>query len=240
MAETKKRRLAGRIALITGASRGLGAAVAERFAAEGAQLILVARTQGGLEETDDRVRAAGGQATLVPLDLTRFDEIDRMAAAVAQRFGRLDILVGNAAQLPYLTPVGHLSPKDWQATLDLNLTANWRLIRAFDQGLRLSDAGRVIMVTSGAAAGAFAYWAAYAASKAALETLVASYANETKQTKIRANLLDPGAVRTAMRAQAFPGENPETLRPPEEVAPVFVNLAEASCTLHGQVARAYG
>ena len=233
-------RLAGRIALITGASRGLGAAVAERFAAEGAHVILVARTQGGLEETDDRVRAAGGQATLVPLDLTEFDEIDRMAAAVAQRFGRLDILVGNAAQLPNLTPVGHLSPKDWQATFDINLTANWRLIRAFDQGLRLSEAGRVIMVTSGAAAGAFAYWGAYAASKAALETLVASYANETRQTSIKANLLDPGAVRTAMREQAFPGEDPQTLRPPEEVAPVFVNLAEAACTLHGQVARAYG
>ncbi len=240
MTEQKQGRLAGRVALVTGASRGLGAAVAERFAAEGAQLILVARTQGGLEETDDRVRAAGGQATLVPLDLTKFDEIDRMAAAVAQRYGKLDILVGNAAQLPNLTPVGHLSPKDWQTTMDINLTANWRLIRAFDQGLRLSNAGRVIMVTSGAAAGAFAYWGAYAASKAALETLVASYANETKQTNIRANLLDPGAVRTNMRAQAFPGEDPETLRPPEEVAPVFVNLAEAACTLHGQVARAYG
>ena len=240
MNDNEEGRLAGRIALITGASRGLGAAVAEKFAAEGAHVILVARTQGGLEETDDRVRAAGGQATLVPLDLRKFDEIDQMATAVAQRFGRLDILVGNAAQLPNLTPVGHLSPKDWQTTFDINLTANWRLIRAFDQGLRLSDAGRVIMVTSGAAAGAFAYWGAYAASKAALETLVASYANETKQTKIRANLLDPGAVRTGMRAQAFPGEDPETLRPPEEIAPVFVNLAEPACTLHGQVARAYG
>jgi len=174
------------------------------------------------------------------LDLSNFDEIDRMAAAVAQRFGKLDILVGNAAQLPNLTPVGHLSPKDWQRTMDVNLTANWRLIRAFDQGLRLSDAGRVIMVTSGAAAGAFAYWGAYAASKAALETLVASYANEIKQTTIRANLVDPGALRTEMRAQAFPGEDPATLRPPEDVTPVFVNLAEAACTLHGQVARAYG
>ena len=240
MTEQKEGRLAGRIALITGASRGLGAAVAERFAAEGAQLILVARTQGGLEETDDRVRAAGGQATLVPLDLTKFDEIDRMAAAVAERFGKLDILVGNAAQLPNLTPVGHLSPKDWQRTMDINLTANWRLIRAFDQGLRLSDAGRVIMVTSGAAAGAFAYWGAYAASKAALETLVSSYANETKQTNIRANLLDPGTVRTDMRAQAFPGEDPATVRSPEEVEPVFVNLAEAASTLHGEVARACG
>lgn len=240
MTEKPEGRLNGRIALITGASRGLGAAVAERFAAEGAHLILVARTQGGLEETDDRVRAAGGTATLVPLDLAQFDEIDRMAAAVAERFGRLDVLVGNAGVLPPLTPAGHLSPKDWQAAIDVNLTANWRLIRAFDPGLRLSEAGRVIMVTSGAAMGAFAYWGAYAASKAGLEALVSSYAQEIEHTNIRANLLDPGTVRTAMRAQAFPGEEPESVRPPEEVAPVFVSLAEAACTMHGQVARAYG
>jgi len=240
MTEKPEGRLAGRIALITGASRGLGAAVAERFAAEGAHLILVARTQGGLEETDDRVRAAGGTATLVPLDLARFDEIDRMAVAIAQRFGRLDVLVGNAGVLPPLTPAGHLSPKDWQAAIDVNLTANWRLIRAFDQGLRRSEAGRLIMVTSGAAMGAFAYWGAYAASKAGLEALVSSYAKEIEHTAIRANLLDPGTVRTTMRAQAFPGEEPESVRPPEVVAPVFVSLAEAACTMHGQVARAYG
>ena len=240
MAEKTEGRLAGRVALVTGASRGLGAAIAERFAAEGAHLILVARTQGGLEETDDRVRAAGGEATLVPLDLTKFDEIDRMAAAIAQRFGKLDILVGNAAMLSPLTPVGHLKPKDWQAVMDLNVTANWRLLRAFDPGLRLSENGRVIMVTSGAAMEAFAYWAAYAASKAALETLVSSYAKEVAKTAIRANLLDPGAMRTKIRAEAFPGEDPMTLRPPEEVAPVAVSLAEAGCTLQGQVARAYG
>jgi NAD(P)-dependent dehydrogenase (short-subunit alcohol dehydrogenase family) len=240
MADMTEGRLAGRIALITGASRGLGAAIAEKFAMEGAHVILVARTQGGLEETDDRVRAAGGQATLVPLDLVKFDEIDRMAAAVAQRFGRLDILVGNAATLPPLTPVGHLSPKDWQATMDLNVTANWRLLRAFDPGLRRSESGRVIMVTSGMAMEASAYWAAYAASKAALETMIASYAKEIGFTKVRANLLDPGAMRTGMRATAFPGEDPNSLRPPEEVAPVAVSLAEAACTLHGQVARAYG
>ncbi len=240
MADMTEGRLAGRIALITGASRGLGAAIAEKFAMEGAHVILVARTQGGLEETYDRVRAAGGQATLVPLDLVKFDELDRMAAAVAQRFGRLDILVGNAATLPPLTPVGHLSPKDWQATMDLNVTANWRLLRAFDPGLRRSESGRVIMVTSGMAMEASAYWAAYAASKAALETMVASYAKEIGFTKVRANLLDPGAMRTGMRATAFPGEDQNSLRPPEEVAPVAVSLAEAACTLHGQVARAYG
>jgi len=240
MADTNQGRLSGRIALITGASRGLGAAVAERFAREGAHLILVARTQGGLEETDDRVRAAGGSASLVPLDLTQFAEIDRMAAAVAQRFGRLDILVGNAGMLPPLTPVGDLSPKDWQAAFDLNVTANWRLIRAFHEGLRRSEAGRVIMVTSGAAMEAFAYWGAYAASKAALEALISSYAKENERTTIRANLLDPGALRTAMREQAFPGENPETVRPPEAVTHTFVSLAEAACTMTGQVARAYG
>ncbi len=240
MANGEQGRLNGRVALITGASRGIGAAVAEEFAREGASLILVARTQGGLEETDDRVRAAGGKATLVPLDLTEFQEIDRMAAAVAERFGRLDVLVGAAAQLQALTPVGHLSPQDWQAGLDLNLTANWRLIRAFDPLLRRSDAGRLIMVTSGAAAGAFAYWGPYAATKAALETLVSAYAKEVGSTSIRANLLDPGAVRTAMRAQAFPGEDPETLRPPEAIAPVFVQLADPACDMNGQVARAYG
>ena len=240
MANGEQGRLNGRVALITGASRGIGAAVAEEFAREGASVILVARTQGGLEETDDRVRAAGGKATLVPLDLTEFQEIDRMAAAVAERFGRLDVLVGAAAQLQALTPVGHLSPQDWQAGLDLNLTANWRLIRAFDPLLRRSDAGRLIMVTSGAAAGAFAYWGPYAATKAALETLVSAYAKEVGSTSIRANLLDPGAVRTAMRAQAFPGEDPETLRPPEAIAPVFVQLADPACDMNGQVARAYG
>ena len=240
MANGEQGRLNGRVALITGASRGIGAAVAEEFAREGASVILVARTQGGLEETDDRVRAAGGKATLVPLDLTEFQEIDRMAAAVAERFGRLDVLVGAAAQLQALTPVGHLSPQDWQAGLDLNLTANWRLIRAFDPLLRRSDAGRLIMVTSGAAAGAFAYWGPYAATKAALETLVSAYAKEVGSTSIRANMLDPGAVRTAMRAQAFPGEDPETLRPPEAIAPVFVQLADPACDMNGQVARAYG
>jgi len=240
MTDKGEGRLAGRIALITGASRGIGAALAERFAAEGAHLILVARTQGGLQETDDRVRTAGGRATLVPLDLTKFDEIDRMAAAMAERFGRLDVLVGNAGVLPPLTPLGHLSPKDWQRTFDTNVTANWRLLRAFDPGLRRSPAGRVIMVTSGAAAGAFAYWGAYAASKAALEAMVASYAKEVAKTTIRANLLDPGAVATAMRAQAFPGEDPATLRSPEAVAHVAISLAEAGCELHDQVARAYG
>jgi len=233
-------RLAGRIALVTGASRGLGAAVAERFAAEGAKLVLTARTVGGLEETDDAVRRAGGQgATLVPLDLRDFDKIDQLGASLFERFGRLDILVGNAGVLGTLSPAGHIAPEVWQEVMDVNLTANWRLIRSLDALLRAAEAGRAVFVTSGAAAGAFAYWSAYAASKAALEMLVRSYAAEVTKTAIKANLLDPGAVRTRMRAQAFPGENPESLAPPESVTDLFVELAAADCARHGEVVRVY-
>ena len=232
-------RLAGRIALVTGASRGLGAAIARRFAAEGAQLVLVARTVGGLEEVDDAVRRAGsGPATLVPLDLREFDKIDHLGASLYERFGRLDVLVGNAAILGMLSPLGHVAPDIWTETLDLNLTANWRLIRSLDPLLRRSDAGRAIFVTSGAASGAFAYWGPYAASKAALESLVRTYAAEVEKTPVRVNLVDPGIVRTAMRAQAFPGEDPATLPPPDAVTDIFVDLAEAACTRSGELVRA--
>ncbi len=233
-------RLAGRIALITGASRGIGAAVARRFAAEGAQLVLVARTVGGLEELDDRIREDGGQkATLVPLDLREFDAIDRLGASLYERFGRLDVLVGNAGVLGTLSPVGHIEPPDWAEVLDVNLTANWRLIRSLDPLLRRSQAGRAIFVSSGAAVAAHAYWGAYAVSKAALEMLVKTYAAELAKTNVRANLIDPGAVRTAMRAKAFPGEDPETLRTPETIAETFVELAEAACKKNGEIVRAY-
>lgn len=233
-------RLAGRVALVTGASRGIGAAVAERFAAEGAKLVLVARTVGGLEETDDAVRRAGGQeATLVPLDLQDFDKIDQLGASLFERFGRLDILVGNAGVLGTLSPAGHIAPEVWQEVMDVNLTANWRLIRSLDALLRASEAGRAVFVTSGAAAGASAYWGAYAASKAALEVLVRCYAAEVTKTALKVNLLDPGVVRTRMRAQAFPGENPASLAPPESVTDLFVELAAADCTRHGEVVRAY-
>lgn len=233
-------RLAGRIALITGASRGIGAAVAQRFAAEGAQLVLVARTVGGLEEVDDAVREAGGRAaTLVPLDLREFDKIDQLGASLYERFGRLDVLVGNAAVLGMLSPLGHVAPKVWETTLDINLTANWRLIRSLDPLLRRAEAGRAIFVTSGAAAGAPAYWGPYAASKAALETLVRTYAAEVAKTALRVNLLDPGVVRTALRAQAFPGEDPMTLPAPETVTGAFVELAAADCTRNGELVRAY-
>ena len=228
-------RLAGRLALITGASRGLGAAVARRFAAEGAQLVLVARTVGGLEETDDAVRRAGSSATLVPLDLTDFDAIDRLGQSLHERFGRLDILVGNAGALGTLSPVGHTTTRDWAEVVNLNLTANWRLLRSFDRLLRASDAGRAIFVSDALAQAPRAYWGAYAATKAALETLVRVYADEVAGTKIRANLIDPGRLRTALRARAYPGEKPESLPAPESVAEAFVALAESACTRHGEL-----
>ena len=232
-------RLAGRVALITGASRGIGAAVAQRFAAEGAQLILVARTVGGLEEADDAVRSAGGQnALLVPLDLREHETIDHLGASLYERYGRLDVLVGNAAILGGLSPLGHIKPARWAQVMDLNLTANWRLIRSLDPLLRRSEAGRAIFVTSGAARNAHAYWGPYAVSKAALETLVKTYAAETAKTNVRANLIDPGVVRTSMRADAFPGEDPDTLPAPEEITETFVKLAEASWTGSGEVVRA--
>ncbi len=233
-------RLAGRIALVTGASRGIGAAVAGRFAAEGAHLVLVARTVGGLEEVDDAVRKAGGEAaTLVPLDLRDFDKIDRLGASLYERFGRLDVLVGNAGVLGTLSPIGHIQPKTWVETLEVNLTANWRLIRSLDPLLQQSEAGRAIFVTSGAASSVLPYWGAYAASKAGLEMVVRTYAAEVRKTKVRANLLDPGKVRTAMRAQAFPGEDPGSLPPPEALASLFVDLAASDCTKNGEVVRGY-
>lgn len=226
-------RLEGRIALITGASRGIGAAVAKRFAAEGAHLILTARTVGGLEEVDDAVKAAGGQATLVPADLTEMDKIDQIGGALNQRFGRLDILVGNAATLGILSPVAHVAPAVWEEALTLNATVNYRLIRSVDPLLRLSDAGRAIFVTSGAAQGSFPYWGPYAAGKAALEALVRSYAGEIAKTGIRANLIDPGSVRTALRAEAFPGEDASRLMAPEDVTELFVRLAEPTFQENG-------
>jgi NAD(P)-dependent dehydrogenase (short-subunit alcohol dehydrogenase family) len=227
-------RLAGRIALVTGASRGLGAAVAARFAAEGAQLVLVARTVGGLEATDDAVRAAGGSATLVPLDLADLDAIDRLGQSLYERFGRLDVLVGNAAALGTLSPTGHITPRDWAAVTTLNLTANWRLIRSLDPLLRASDAGRALFVTDVVARQPRAFWGAYAASKAGLEALVRVYADETARSKLRVNLVDPGRLRTHLRARAYPGEKPETVPAPNSVTEAFVALAEPACTRHGE------
>ncbi|MCB2099477.1 MAG: SDR family NAD(P)-dependent oxidoreductase [Rhodobacterales bacterium] len=228
-------RLAGRIALITGASRGIGAAVARRFAAEGAHLVLTARTSGALEELDDDIQALGGQATLVPLDLTQFDAIDQMGAALYERFGRLDILVGNAGLLRPLSPMHHVQPKDWQATLDLNLTANYRLIRAMDPLLRQSDAGRAIFVSSTVTQGVWPFWGAYAVSKAGLEAMVRTYAAEVEKTSLRVNLLNPGPTYTRLRTVAYPGENPDDLKKPDDVAGLFVDLAEPACTRNGDL-----
>lgn len=232
-------RLGGRIALITGASRGIGAAVAKRFAAEGAHVILTARTVGGLEEVDDAIRKMDHPpATLVPLDLTKPDEIDKLGVAIAQRFGRLDVLVGNAGQLGVLSPMGHIDPPIWDRVLAVNLTANWRLIRICEPLLKLSPAGRAIFVTSGAADGRHPYWGAYATSKAALEAMVKTWAGELGKTNVRANLINPGATRTRMRAEAFPGEDPQRLKTPEDVAEKFVDLASEGETRQGQVVTA--
>jgi NAD(P)-dependent dehydrogenase (short-subunit alcohol dehydrogenase family) len=232
-------RLEGRLALVTGASRGLGAALAKRFAAEGAHVILTARTQGGLEEVDDEIRNAGGvPATLLPLDLRERDKIDQVGAAIQQRFGRLDVLVGNAAVLGRLSPLGHLDPRSWEEVMAVNLTANWRLIRALDPLLRSSDAGRALFVTCAAARDLGAYWGAYAASKAALEALVRIYARELAITKATANLVDPGVMATALRLRAFPGEDHTRLAAPESRTEVFVALAEAGSARNGDLVSA--
>ncbi|MFO1083571.1 MAG: SDR family NAD(P)-dependent oxidoreductase [Reyranellaceae bacterium] len=227
-------RLAGRIALVTGASRGLGAATALAYATEGAHCILVARTVGGLEALDDKIKSVGGSATLVPLDVTDGPGIDRLGAALYERFGRIDVLLGNAAILGTLSPLGHIEPQTFEQVIAVNLTANWRLIRSLDPLLRRSDAGRAIFVTSGIARQAVPYWGAYAASKAALDMLVGIYAAEVAHTPVRANLFNPGPMRTTMRSQAFPGEDEAQQTPPEVHAEALIQLALPTCTMNGQ------
>lgn len=227
--------LDGRVAVVTGASRGIGRAAALALAGAGAHVVAVARTQGGLEELDDAIRQAGGQATLVPLDLTDFDAIDRLGAALHERWGRLDAVVGNAGILGNLMPISHVTPTAWDQVMAINVTANWRLIRSFDPLLQRSDAGRAIFVSSGAAAKCRAYWGAYAVSKAALEAMVRTYAAENERTGVRAMLLNPGPLRTRMRAAAMPGEDPATLKTPEELAPHFVRLASPAWNETGKL-----
>ena len=229
-------RLKDRIALITGASRGIGRAVAEIFAREGAHVLLLARTRKLLEQADDRIRSGGGKATLIPLDLADGKAIDALGPSLYERFGRLDVLVGNAAILGGLSPLTHIPSEHWERVLNINVTANWRLIRTLDPLLRRSDAGRVIFVTSsGVAHSGRAYWAPYSVSKAALECLARTYANETQDSAIKVNLIDPGATATRMRAEAYPGEDQSTLRTPEEVAEAFVPLAMAEWNETGQI-----
>jgi NAD(P)-dependent dehydrogenase (short-subunit alcohol dehydrogenase family) len=230
-------KLADRVALITGASRGIGAAVARRYAAEGAHVILIARTVGGLEEVDDEVKAIGGSATLLPLDLADGAQIDQIGPSILQRFGRLDIFVGNAASLGPLSPMGHIDAKDWDRMIAVNLSANWRLVRTLDPLLRNGEAGRAIFVTCAVTTAVHPYWGAYAASKAGLETLARTYAGEVSKTLLRVNLLDPGIVRTKLRAAAFPLEDPAKLRAPDEVTDPFVDLAAASWMQHGEIVR---
>lgn len=233
-----EKRLDGRVALVTGASRGLGFAAAKALAAEGAQIIATARTTGGLEQLDDEIREAGGQCTLVPLDLMDPEGIEKLAEIVANRWGRLDILVCNAGVLGQITPAHQITAKTWNEVLGVNTIAPARFIRAFEPLLRKSDAGRAIFVTSGVGSQrAKAYWAAYGASKAALDNLVQSWAKELADSDMRANLLDPGPTRTRMRAKAAPGEDPETLPHPDEVAPLFVELALPGETRNGEIVR---
>lgn len=223
---TQAGKLAGRIALVTGASRGIGRAVALRYGKEGAQVIAFSRTTGALEELDDEIRKAGGlPAVLINESLTDFDKIDQTGAALYQRFGKLDVLVGNAAMLGQLSPIGHYTPKMWTDIFNLNVHANWRLLRAMDPLLRQSAAGRAIFVTSSVARRPVMYWGPYAASKAALEQMVKVYAAEVAHTQIKANIVDPGRVRTKMRASAFPGEDPMTLPTPDSITDIFVDLA---------------
>jgi len=232
---TSSARLADRIALITGASRGIGRAVALAFAREGAHVVLLARTRGALEEVDDEIRAAGGAATLVPMNLKHAQKVDALGPSLFERWGKLDILVANAGILRPLSPLHHVTDADWQNVLDINLSANWRLIRTLDPLLRRSDAGRAIFVTSGAARNHKAYWGPYAVSKAALEAMAKIYAAEHATTNVGVNLVNPGPIATAMRAKAFPGEDPGTLPKPEDLADLFVTLASPECDKSGEL-----
>ncbi|KPL55317.1 oxidoreductase [Prosthecomicrobium hirschii] len=224
-----------RIVVVTGASRGIGRAVALEIARAGAHVVAVARTVGGLEELDDAILAVGGTATLVPLDLKDFDAIDRLGAALYGRFGRIDGLVGNAGVLGVLTPLGHVDVKVWDEVMAVNVTANWRLIRSFDPLLKQSGSGRALFVTSGAARKRSAYWGPYSISKAALEAMVATYAREGAIAGIKANLINPGPIRTAMREKAMPGEDAATLPAAEELAPYFVPLLGTGLVETGRV-----
>jgi NAD(P)-dependent dehydrogenase (short-subunit alcohol dehydrogenase family) len=224
--------LSGKIALVTGASRGIGRACALALALAGAHVVAVARTQGGLEELDDEIRAAGAERpTLVPMDIAEGDGLDQLGHALHKRFGRLDVLVHAAATLGPLTPVSHIEPNHWTRVFEVNATATYRLIRAMERLLRASDAGRAIFLTTGRVARPKAFWGPYGASKSAMEAIVKTWADELEQTTIRAVLLDPGVMRTKMRAEAMPGEDPMTLPEPSEIGPLVVELAQSDLGL---------
>jgi len=227
--------LLNRVAVVTGASRGIGRAAALALAEAGAHIVALARTQGALESLDDEIRAKGSSATLVPVNLKDLDALDRLGAAIYERWGKLDILLGNAGQLGELAPITHIDQPVWDEVMTVNVTANYRLIRSFDPLLRASDAGRAIFLTSGAAHKCNAYWGTYSISKAALEALVRTYAAETVTTPVKVMLLSPGPLRTSMRRAAMPGEDPLTLKTPEDLAPHIVKLALPAWTETGKI-----
>ncbi|MFH5924293.1 SDR family NAD(P)-dependent oxidoreductase [Roseomonas xinghualingensis] len=231
--------LQGRVALVTGASRGIGAATAIELARLGAHCVITARSQGGLEETDDAIRALGGCATLLPFDLAKdVDKLDPLGPSIVERFGRLDILVHAAGALGTLTPVAHITPKDWAEVVAVNMTAAWRLIRTLDPPLRASDAGRAVILTTDRASDPKPYWGAYGASKAGLQHLAATWASEVASTPLRVNLYDPGPVNTRLRATAMPGEDPMSIAQPADVAPRIAALCLPGETRSGEIVRA--
>ncbi len=227
--------LNGRLALVTGASRGIGRAVALGLASAGAHVVVLARTVGGLEELDDDIRAVGGTATLVELDLKQTDKLDALGPTLLQRWGKLDILVANAGILGPLSPLGHITSDAWREVIAVNLTANWHILRSIDPLIRRSDAGRAIFVSSGAARARNAYWGPYAVSKAGLEALAKTWARELADTPAKVNIINPGPIRTGMRAKAFPGEKAEELKSPDEIVPLFLRLASASHDKSGDI-----
>ena len=229
--------LTNTVALVTGASRGIGAATAVELARLGAHVVITARTQGGLEETDDAIRAIGGTATLLPLDLTEVDQVEAIGPSLFQRFGRLDILVHSAAALGRLTPVSHIRPEDWSDVIAVNLTATHRLIRTCERLLRNAPVGRAVFVTDARAREPKAYWGTYGATKAAMEHLVLTWADELRTTRLRVNLFDPGVVATRLRGQAMPGEDPTTLPKPQDVAPALAALCLPTEARHGELIR---
>jgi NAD(P)-dependent dehydrogenase (short-subunit alcohol dehydrogenase family) len=234
MTDTKS--LSGKLALVTGASRGIGAATAEALAAAGAHVILVARTSSALEEVEERIHAGGGSATIAPLDLTDGESIGKLAGAVAERWQALDVLILNAAMLGSLTPVQDIDPKEYSRLLSLNLLANQALIAAFDPLLRKAERADVVALTSSVGSEPRAFWGAYGSSKAALEALLGTYADETAHTgRIRVQIIDPGATRTRMRALAFPGEEPDSVKPPEVVAGAILERLAAGAASGGKL-----
>ena len=230
--------LSDKVVLITGASRGIGRAAALACADAGAELIITARTVAGLEELDDEISKAGGQATIVELDQSDHEAMPRLAQAIGSRWGRLDGFVANAGQLGQMAPMPHIDNEVFERTIDINLVSVWHQIAALDPLLRRSHAGRAVLVSSTVAHGAHAFWGSYAVSKAGLEAMGRVWAAESEQTNLRINMLNPGGTKTAMRAAAFPGENPDTLPTPEDIAPAFVWMLSGECTSQGERYRA--